>query len=323
MDARVGPVGFPIVQVGLRLLRAFETHALQRCLLRMAHAALHLPLAIRVPHPAGHRDHAVVLQHVGVHGVDRGIVDVGLEYALANVVEHHHARAPTQATEGLLMQLGPGLRAGVEHQEANRLTAVAKSQHEQAGPEGTPAVLAAVWIADHGASAVIDLGLFAGRGLNHGASFFRRAADQLAHEALDALVAAREAAGVDQVLPDRHGVAATGQPHFDGVAMYRAGAGRRRRHRRLLGGSHAKVGGHPDGRFCVNRVASDPVGGVGRRGGGSAIGIRIDFAGTRRSGQVRAKVGGHPDGRFCAGQPGPSFRGCWRRWVGDRRSPSP
>ena len=256
MDARVGPVRFPMVQVGLRLLQAFEAHALQRGLLRMAHAALHLPFAIRVPHPAGHRDHAVVPQHVGVHGVDRGIVDVGLEHALAQVVEHHHARAAAQPAEGLLMQLGPGLRAGVEDQEANRLAAVAEGQHEQAHA----AILAAVRIADHGAGAVIDLGLFAGRGLDHGAGFLGGAAGQLAHEALDALVAAREAAGVDQVLPDRHGVAATGEPQFDGVAMHGARAGRRRRRRRLLGGSHAKVGGHPDGRFCVDRVGADLVG---------------------------------------------------------------
>src|SRR5271165_435080 len=44
MDARVGPARFPVIQGGLRLLGAFEAHALQRGLLRMAHAALDLPL---------------------------------------------------------------------------------------------------------------------------------------------------------------------------------------------------------------------------------------------------------------------------------------
>src|ERR1035437_5762996 len=43
MDARVGPARFPMVQVGLRLFRSFEANALQRCLLRVAHAALDLP----------------------------------------------------------------------------------------------------------------------------------------------------------------------------------------------------------------------------------------------------------------------------------------
>jgi hypothetical protein len=41
-----------MIQVGLCLLRAFETHALQRCLLRMAHAALDLSLgSSRQLHP--------------------------------------------------------------------------------------------------------------------------------------------------------------------------------------------------------------------------------------------------------------------------------
>ena len=60
VDARVGPALFPMIQIGLRFLQAFETHALQRRLLRMADAALDLPLAIRIRHAARHRDHAVV-----------------------------------------------------------------------------------------------------------------------------------------------------------------------------------------------------------------------------------------------------------------------
>jgi len=69
----------------------------------MTYAAFDLSLAIRIRHAAGHRDHAVVPQHVGVHRIDRGIVDIGLEHALAKVVEHYHACAATQAAEGLFM----------------------------------------------------------------------------------------------------------------------------------------------------------------------------------------------------------------------------
>ena len=43
----------------------------------------------------------------------------------------------------------------------------------------------------------------------------------LRDEPLDALIAGGEAAGIHQFLPDRHGVAATGEPDFDGVAMHR------------------------------------------------------------------------------------------------------
>src|SRR5664279_735109 len=195
----------------------------------MAHAALDLTLAIRIRHAAGHRDYAVMPQHVRVHRVERGIVDIGLEHALAKIVEYDDSCAATQPPEGLLMQLGPGLRAGLEHQKADRLAAVAEGQHEEAHA----AVLAAVRIADHGAGAVINLGFLTDRSFDHSASFLGRTADQLAHEALDALIAAGEAAGVDQILPDGHGVAAAGEPQFDGVAMHRTRAGRRwRRHRR-------------------------------------------------------------------------------------------
>ena len=38
VDALVGPVFFPVVQVGLRLFQALELLALQRCLLRMGYA---------------------------------------------------------------------------------------------------------------------------------------------------------------------------------------------------------------------------------------------------------------------------------------------
>src|ERR1039457_1796229 len=245
MDARVGPACFPMIQVGLRLLGAFETHALQRCHLRMAHAALDLTLAIRIRHATWHRDHAVVPQHVRVHRVERGIVDVGLEHALTKVVEDYHSCAATQPPEGLLMQLGPGLRAGLEHQ-ADRLAAVAEGQHEQAHA----AILAAVRVADHGAGTVVNLGLLTDRRFDHSASFLGWAAGQLAHEALDALIAAGEAAGSDQILPDRHGVAAARESQFDGVAMHRTRAGRRLRRRRFCSRIYAKVGGHLYGRFC-------------------------------------------------------------------------
>ena len=49
---------------------------------------------------------------------------------------------------------------------------------------------------------------------------------ELADEAPDALIAGGEAVGVHQILPDRHGVAATGEPHFDGFPVGFAGAGR-------------------------------------------------------------------------------------------------
>ena len=55
-------------------------------------------------------------------------------------------------------------------------------------------------IAHHGAGAVIDLGLFAGRGLDHDAGFRRRRTAELVDEALDALITAGEALAIHQKL---------------------------------------------------------------------------------------------------------------------------
>ena len=171
VDARVGPARFPVVQVGLGFLQAFEAQPFQRRLLRMADASSPpFPLRSGSRDAAGQSDGAVVLQHVAVQGIERGIVDVGGEHALAKIVEHDHARDAAEPAKGLLMQLGPGLRTGAEHQQPNRLAAVAERQHEQ--PRAP--VLAGVRIAHHRAGAVIDLSLFAGRGLDHRASFWRR-----------------------------------------------------------------------------------------------------------------------------------------------------
>jgi hypothetical protein len=53
-----------MIEVGMRFLGAFETHALQGRLLRMAHAALDLPLAVWIRHTAGHRNYAKVGGHI-------------------------------------------------------------------------------------------------------------------------------------------------------------------------------------------------------------------------------------------------------------------
>jgi len=83
----------------------------------------------------------------------------------------------------------------------------------------------------------------------------KRAAGQFAHEAFDALVAAGEAAGIDEILPDGHGVAAPREPHLDGVAMHRTGAGRRRRRRGSVARPVLRQSRwSPLGRFCADRT---------------------------------------------------------------------
>ena len=105
------------------------------------------------------------------------------------------------------MQFRPGAGAGLENEQTDRLAAVTQGQHEEAGA----AVLAALGVADHGAGAVIHLGFFAGSGDDDGVSLRDLHAAELAHKAPHALIAAGEAGLRHQVLPDGHGIAATGE----------------------------------------------------------------------------------------------------------------
>ncbi len=125
--------------------------------------------------------------------------------------------------------------------------------------------------------------IFAGCRDDYRAGLRRMGSAELADETLDALVAAGEAVFGNHVLPDRHGIAAPGQPQFDGLPKGLAGTGSRTpsRTRRSLclcfaGSLPARVGGHFVGRFCQFRV------------------------------------GGHPIGRFCRRLPSPTTRGSQR-----------
>src|SRR6185312_4090108 len=77
------------------------------------------------------------------------------------------------------------------------------------------AVLARLRVAHHGAGAIIDLSFLTGGRLNHCTSFRRDRYLKLAHEALHALIARAEAMTIDQVLPDRHRVAAMREAQLD------------------------------------------------------------------------------------------------------------
>jgi hypothetical protein len=146
-----------------------------------------------------------VPEHVAVQRIERGVVYIGSQNAFALIIEDNHASDTTQATEGFLVQFCPSLRTGPKHQQTNRLPAVPQSEDEQS----CSTILAALRIADHRALAVIDLRLFSGQSLDHGTCFRVLASVQFGDKTPDALVAAGEAAGVHQLLPDRHRVPAT------------------------------------------------------------------------------------------------------------------
>ena len=90
-------------------------------------------------------------------------------------------------------------------------------------------------MAHHWAGAVIDLRLLASRGDDHDTGFWGLGAASLAHEALHALVAARESVLGNQILPDGHGIAAAAEPQVDGFPVRLAGAG---------AGDRGRVGDH-------------------------------------------------------------------------------
>ncbi len=70
----------------------------------------------------------------------------------------------------------------MENEQTDRLAAVAKGQHEQAGA----AVLAALGAADHGAGAVINLRFFSRRGHDHRVGFRHVDSPVSTDETLDA-----------------------------------------------------------------------------------------------------------------------------------------
>jgi hypothetical protein len=195
----------PAIQIGLSLIKGFEAQTLQWCFLSVADAALHLPFPVRMPDAAGQGRRSIMLEHVTIKRVQRRIVNIGSDDSLPQIVEHHDFGDPAQPAKSFLVQLGPDLRTGAEHEQPNRFTAVTECQYEQP----RPAVLAALRVADHRAFAVIDLRLFARCGFDDGAGFRWPVSLEFPDEAPDTLISGAEAATVHQVLPDRHGVAAT------------------------------------------------------------------------------------------------------------------
>jgi len=189
----------------------------------VANTGFHFAFAVRVLHSAWKRCDAVVLQHVTVQGIERGLVNIGREHALAQIIEHHHASHSTKPAKRLLMQLGPDARAGTEHQEADGFAAVSQRQDKQ--PRAP--ILARLRVAHHRAGAIIDLRFLTRRGLNDHARFWRRRSAQLPHEPFDAGVSFAEAVAVHQILPNGHGIPALCQFRFDELAERFARARRR------------------------------------------------------------------------------------------------
>ena len=160
VEARVGPALLPAIEVRLRRVECLEAQAFERRLLRMADARFDFPFAIGMTDATRQCDHPVVREQVAIERVERGIIVVGRDHALAQIVEHDHAHRAAQAAEGAFVPLGPDLRARAPHEESHRFARVAEREQE----EPRAPIFVRRGITDHRALAVIDLRLFVGRG---------------------------------------------------------------------------------------------------------------------------------------------------------------
>jgi hypothetical protein len=236
-------------------------------------ASFDLALAVGIADATGQRDDAIVREHVAVQRIERGIVDVRGEDAFPEIVEDDHADRAAEPTKGALVERGPDLRARLPHQQAHRFPRVAQRQHE----ETRAPILARVRVADHRPLAVIDLGFVARCRRDHDARLRRRRPAERRNETAHARIPRGEAVIVDEVLPDRHGIAAAAERIDDQLSIRLARARTRRairvRDRRRVGG-HLRLGGRfrltSVGRYLDGNgwICSATVGGHRRRGNG-------------------------------------------------------
>src|SRR5579864_3077004 len=112
MNARIGPAFFPTIQIRLRFLQTLEALAFERSFLCVSDTRFHFSFSIGIFNPARHGHRAVVCKHIPKKWIESGIVDVRYDDSLAQIIEHHDARTPTESAKGLLMQLGPHTGTG-------------------------------------------------------------------------------------------------------------------------------------------------------------------------------------------------------------------
>jgi hypothetical protein len=225
----------------------------------MADRRLDFPLAIRIPDAAGQCDGAVMREHVAVERVQRGVVEVRRQHALPQIVEDDDLDRPAQPPKRLLVQLGPAPGARLKGQQPDALAAVAQGEDK----EPRAPVLARDRMSDHRAVAVIDLAFLPGGRHDHRMRLGGPLTPERDDEAPDARVLGREAVIIDQIAPDRHGVAAAGEGRLDELARY---------------GAHALA--------------------VGARPGGGGVFSGVESPGGRAPGSVDTSMAG-----FAAGWP--------------------
>src|SRR6516165_263708 len=77
MDAGIGAVCFPAIEIGLRFFETLEAFSFERSSLRVSDARFHFSFAIRILDPARQGYRSVVGEHVAIEWVQGGVVDIG------------------------------------------------------------------------------------------------------------------------------------------------------------------------------------------------------------------------------------------------------
>jgi len=88
------PALLPVIQIRLRFLHALEALTLQRRFSARGRRRIRPSLSVRISHAARQSDRAVMLQHVAVERIKRGIVNVGRDHTFAEIIQHHTRVTP-------------------------------------------------------------------------------------------------------------------------------------------------------------------------------------------------------------------------------------
>jgi len=221
VNALGGPLGFPVFEVGVLLFNRLEPAPLQGCGLGVADGVLNRAFAVGVTHAGRVAHHTIVFQCGSIDSVELGLVQVGFDDPLLEVVQHHVAAGTTEVAPSFFMQACPGFLTGFPHDPAKAAPGVTQGHYKQAR------LAKALGAGNTGecALAVIDLGFFAG-GKFQTVKLLGFVFAQATAEAFDAVVGAGKTMAVDQVLVDGHVVALEAQLGFDEFPMGLAGGGR-------------------------------------------------------------------------------------------------
>ncbi len=217
VDAPVGDVFFPMAQVGVERGERIEPAAFHGVLLQIVHVAFHLALVLRGAREGGHGRGLIVPAEGRELRVELRIVEVGLEHAGLQVVEHEQFGHAAEVPEGVFN--GAHEAFGVLARHGFGVALARMAQHHPEHVDFAPLAADA-----HPEGCVVDLRLLAGEDF-HAPDALRVLRLELAHEALDRFVGVGEAVLPDQILPDALGMEAFLQFGLDDLAVGFAVAG--------------------------------------------------------------------------------------------------